>query len=304
MKPLVSIIIPVYQVEKYLEKCIASVVNQTYQNLEIILIDDGSPDNCPAICDVWKARDQRITVIHQQNGGLSVARNEGLKIATGEFIGFVDSDDWIEPEMYELLLTALLEADADIAVCNCQVENERGVVAQINSRDPERKIYSSEEALKRLLKVQGFIYNYVWNKLYRKTVISNIMFPEGKLYEDGPWTAQVIGNSRTVVCIDCSLYHYLFNLKSLSHNDRQKLRRLQDEHEMIEQRIEYIHENYPHLEKFAVLRLQHFCCREFLAISLNYSQLDTDGEIRHRLHQAFCQYKPVIILDIETLLSA
>ena len=97
MKPLVSIIIPVYQVEKYLDKCIASVVGQTYQNLQIILVDDGSTDRSPAICDCWKERDSRITVVLQPNGGLSRARNAGLKLATGEFIGFVDSDDWIEP---------------------------------------------------------------------------------------------------------------------------------------------------------------------------------------------------------------
>ena len=116
MKPTVSIIIPVYQVEKYLDKCIASVVGQTYQNLQIILVDDGSTDRSPAICDGRKERDPRITVVHQPNGGLSRARNAGLKLATGEFIGFVDSDDWIEPDMVETLLTALQETDADIAV--------------------------------------------------------------------------------------------------------------------------------------------------------------------------------------------
>ena len=116
MKPLVSIIIPVYQVEKYLDKCIASVVGQTYQNLQIILVDDGSTDRSPAICDNWKEQDSRITVIHQPNGGLSRARNAGLKIATGEFVGLVDSDDWIEPLMIETLLSALQETAADIAV--------------------------------------------------------------------------------------------------------------------------------------------------------------------------------------------
>ena len=124
MKSLVSIIIPVYNVEKYLDKCVASVVNQTYTNLEIILVDDGSPDNCPALSDVWQVKDSRIKVIHQENGGLSHARNEGLKIAIGEFIGFVDSDDWIEPNMYEALLTVLWEtkgAKGDIAVCNYHV---------------------------------------------------------------------------------------------------------------------------------------------------------------------------------------
>ena len=102
-KDLISVIVPVYDVEKYLDRCVESIVNQTYQNLEIILVDDGSPDNCPAMCDNWAEKDSRIKVIHKKNGGLSDARNAGMEIVTGEFIGFVDSDDWIEPEMYQLL---------------------------------------------------------------------------------------------------------------------------------------------------------------------------------------------------------
>ena len=295
MDPLVSIIIPVYNVEKYLDKCIASVVNQTYQNLEIILVDDGSPDSCPDICDAWKSRDPRITVIHQQNSGLSVARNEGLKLATGEFIGFIDSDDWIEPNMYGLLLTALKETNADIAVCNYQIESKTSKVTQINTESPERKQYTPEEALTKIFKLRGFICNYVWNKLYRRTVISDILFPAGKLYEDVPWTAAVIGNSQAIVSIDCPLYHYLIRHDSLTRDGQYKLRRLQDEREMIEQRLEYIRNHFPLLEDLAVSTLQNFCCREYLAFSLNYRRFDSDGEIRRNLHQIASQYKPVMV---------
>ena len=98
-EPLVSVIVPVYKVEKYLDKCIESIVGQTYENLEIILVDDGSPDNCPTMCDEWAQKDSRIKVIHKENGGLSSARNAGLDACTGDYIGFVDSDDWIEPDM-------------------------------------------------------------------------------------------------------------------------------------------------------------------------------------------------------------
>ena len=297
MKPLVSIIVPVYKVEKYLEKCIASVVNQTYTNLEIILIDDGSPDNCPAICDAWKECDPRIKVIHQPNGGLSVARNEGLKLATGEFIGFVDSDDWIEPNKYEVLLTALLETDADIAVCNYQIETEASNSNIINTESPKRKQYTPEAALEKIFKWQGFICNFVWNKLYRRAVISDIKFPEGKIHEDVPWTATVIGNSKTIVSIDCPLYHYLNRPDSLTRDGQYKLRRLQDEREMIEQRLEYIRSHFPLLEKLAVSTLQNFCCREYLEFSLNYRQHDSDGEIRRGLHRTACQYPSVIVLD-------
>ena len=304
MKPLVSIIIPVYNVEKYLDKCVASVVNQTYTNLEIILIDDGSPDNCPAICDAWKARDPRINVIHQQNGGLSVARNEGLKLATGEFIGFVDSDDWIEPQMVELLLTALLETEADIAVCRYQVDLGTSKEVHEKIESTERNVYSSEDALRKLLAVEGSICNYVWNKLYRKSVISKIFFPEGKMYEDIPWTAMAIGNSSTVVSIDCSLYHYFVSPESLSRNDQQKVRRLYDELEMIEARIVYIQDYYPNLKRFSVLRLHNFCCREYLTVGLKFSHLDPDGKIRNELHQHFCQYRPHIFLNKQDIVKS
>ena len=295
--PLISIIIPVYNVEKYLDKCVASVVNQTYTNLEIILVDDGSPDNCPAICDQWQAKDSRIKVIRQENGGLSVARNEGLKIATGEFVGFVDSDDWIEPQMYELLLTALLETDADIAVCNYQIETEASNSNISNTELPVRKQYTPETALEKIFKWQEFIRNYVWNKLYRRTIISDIKFSEGKLYEDVPWTTKVIGNSQKIVSIDCLLYHYLIRFDSLTRDGQYKLRRLHDECEMIEQRLEYIRGHFPKLEKLAASTLQNFCCREYLELSLKYSRLDTDGEIRRGLHRIACQYPSVIVLD-------
>ena len=117
-EPKISVIVPVYKVEPYLRKCLDSIVNQTYRNLEIILVDDGSPDNCGAICDEYAAGDGRIRVIHQENGGVSSARNAGLSAVTGEWVGWVDSDDWIEPDMYEYLLKNALEQNADIAVCS------------------------------------------------------------------------------------------------------------------------------------------------------------------------------------------
>ena len=116
-QPLISIIIPVYKVEKYLEKCVNSVINQTYKNLEIILIDDGSPDDCPAICDKLSKTDKRIKVIHKTNSGVSASRNEGLKIATGEFVAFVDSDDWIDETMYERLINKQQEQNYDLVFC-------------------------------------------------------------------------------------------------------------------------------------------------------------------------------------------
>ena len=299
MKPLVSIIIPVYQVEKYLDKCIASVVGQTYQNLQIILVDDGSADRSPAICDGWQERDPRITVIHQPNGGLSQARNAGLKLATGEFIGFVDSDDWIEPDMVECLLAALQETTADIAVGGFEgfTEDSKSI-PYAKSKSTERSLYYTEEALKRLLLLRGFIRNFVWNKLYRRTVLSGIAFPEGRLYEDVTWTAQVIGNAKSVVCVDQIFYHYLHRPDSLSHDDRQFARRLQDELELTEQRLDYIHRHYPSLDKFAILRLHNLICRYYINICLHFRHLDPDYKIRDDLRERFSRHRPSIFLDL------
>ena len=126
MGELISVIIPIYNVEAYLDECIASVIAQTYSNLEIILVDDGSPDNCPQMCDEWAAKDSRIRVIHKENGGLSDARNAGIDIATGEYIAFVDSDDWIVPEMYEKMLAALKTENAATCAWNMRLENRNG----------------------------------------------------------------------------------------------------------------------------------------------------------------------------------
>ena len=289
MKPLVSIIIPVYNVEKYLEKCIASVVNQTYTNLEIILIDDGSPDNCPTICDAWKERDSRIKVIHQENGGLSHARNEGLKLATGEFIGFVDSDDWIEPEMYEILLSSVEETGVDIAVCNYQSEHENSQTVIQKPESLDKKIYTAIEALELILSWKSFIRTIVWNKLFRSHLLSKILFPEGKLYEDIVWTPKIIGRSKKIVTIDLALYHYLFREESLSHNVH-NLYSLKDMFELRNLRVEYIHEHYPSLENLAITEYQYLCCQKYIQISLKNNQFDADGSIRKMLYDSFCNW--------------
>ena len=129
MNPLISVIVPVYKAEKYLDKCVQSIVNQTYKNLEIILVDDGSPDNCPEMCDEWAKKDSRIKVIHKENGGVSSARNAGLDNSFGDYIGFVDSDDFIENDFYECLYDNLVENGADISFCTFKTldEKNRGI---------------------------------------------------------------------------------------------------------------------------------------------------------------------------------
>ena len=165
--PLLTIIIPVYNTEKYLERCVESVRNQTYDNLEIILIDDGSTDASGGICDRLAEEDGRIVVLHKKNGGQSSARNMGLDIATGELIGFVDSDDYIVPDMYETLYNLMNEYEAEISCCNFEKRGLKGHEEYNSDVLDEVSVFSREESLKTLLECKRIAY-VVWNKLYKR----------------------------------------------------------------------------------------------------------------------------------------
>lgn len=147
-KPLLSIIVPVYDVERYLPKCIDSILAQTFTDFELILVEDGSPDNCPALCDAAAAKDARIRVIHQKNGGLSAARNAGLDAARGEWIGFVDSDDYIAPEMYEALYKAVQSTGADLALCDYAEVDETGALCPPMHISLAEQVFTGRELLK------------------------------------------------------------------------------------------------------------------------------------------------------------
>lgn len=205
MDPVISVIVPVYKVEQYLDECVRSIVEQTYKNLEIILVDDGSPDNCPQICDDWAARDTRIKVIHKENGGASSARNAALKVAEGDFFGFVDSDDRIAPNMYEGLYRLLKEADAGIACCCfCRID-ESGIV---NAEQHFRRngLLSAVETVEGLLYEE--IDTSVWSKLFRRDVFADIRFPEGEVNEEWPILLPLILKADGMVCTQEVYYYY------------------------------------------------------------------------------------------------
>ncbi len=203
-EPKISVIVPVYKVEPYLRKCLDSIVNQTYRNLEIILVDDGSPDNCGAICDEYAAGDGRIRVIHQENGGVSSARNAGLSAATGEWVGWVDSDDWIEPDMYEYLLKNALEQNADIAVCShYEVHRETEVFCGWTGV----QLLDTEAALKLLLE-NNQMKNLLWDRLWRREILDGLVFPVGHTYEDIAVMHRLFLKARRVLCLPEAKYHY------------------------------------------------------------------------------------------------
>lgn len=205
MDPIISVIIPIYKVEQYLSKCVESVLNQTYKYLEIILVDDGSPDKCGVMCDEYANNDSRIKVIHKENGGLSDARNAGLKLARGDYIGFVDSDDWVEPEMYETMMNYIIKYEADLAICCVSKERADKIEVQNIGRD---FIYSRQKALYELIRDID-VQSFAWNKLYRRTLFREIEFPKGRLFEDTLTTYRVFEKIRRAVHINKSFYHYL-----------------------------------------------------------------------------------------------
>ena len=212
-EPLITVIIPVYNVESYIKKCVKSIINQTYHNLEIIIVDDGSTDNSGKICDELALLDNRIKIIHKENGGLSDARNTGIDIANGEYIGFVDSDDYIDEEMYEQLLEACRESCAEISICGRICE----VIATQKNYDlftTDKKVLSSEAAIRNLL-LQIDCDSAAWDKLYDAKLFKTVRYPFGVLHEDLNVTTRLFSLATRVAYIGKPLYHYQIRKDSI-----------------------------------------------------------------------------------------
>ncbi len=245
MSQTISVIIPIYKVEAYLEECIRSVVCQTHPDLEIILVDDGSPDGCGAICDSWAARDSRIRVIHKKNGGLSDARNAGLEVCTGAYIAFVDSDDWIRPDMYEKMLAALLREGADICACSilsCYPDRQTPWGCR------EYTVGDSEKILSMLYSDTAFPVA-AWNKLYRRSCWETLRFPVGKLCEDAFTTYLLVDGAEKIVQIPDALYCYRIRPDSIMTRAFQKAR--MDEEKAWRRNYEFVQIHYPRLGRLA-----------------------------------------------------
>lgn len=264
MNDLISVIIPVYKVEKYLEKCINSVCNQTYKNLEIILVDDGSPDNCGKLCDEYAKKDNRIIVIHKKNGGLSDARNVGIKIATGEYIAFVDSDDYVSNDYIEYMYEMIKKENAQISICgilqvwkNTKIENQ------------EHKKYlklNTESALENLLYSEG-IEIAAYGKLYSKNLWDNICFPKGKVYEDTAIMYKLFDKADVIVYGDKKCYYYISRFGSISKQQCYN-KNEEDYIKHTNEMLKYIEKKYPQLSlavqrfkvyaRFRILRMLIF----------------------------------------------
>lgn len=208
-QPLISVIIPIYHVEKYLDRCVKSVMNQTWKNLEIILVDDGSvDDSCPQMCDEYEKQDERIVVIHRKNGGLSAARNSGLDCCHGEFIAFVDSDDYISEKYIEAMYKEMNDT-TDIVVCNLQKVDENGIKLGDTRQIQQTVRISGKEQLRNLVTRQHIYDTVVWNKLYRRKLFQSLRFPEGKIHEDVHVIHELYYQSVNVAMVPDILYYYV-----------------------------------------------------------------------------------------------
>lgn len=242
-QPLISVIVPIYNVKEYFDRCVESIVNQTYKNIEIILVDDGSPDNCPQMCNEWAEKDTRINVIHKENGGLSDARNAGLKIATGEIVSFIDSDDWIELDMFEKMLNRMIEDDSDIVSCGVKwVEEDGNVIRDVTVSNDE--VLDMQSAMKELLN-DGKLKQHVWNKIYKFDLIKDVPFEKGKYHEDVFWSYQIVGRAKKVSVVKESFYNYVQRSNSIM-GEGFSAKRL-DALDANRQRCEYMKEHFPEL---------------------------------------------------------
>lgn len=225
---LISVIVAAYDIEAYLPRCLDSLLAQTYTNLEILVVDDGSRDGTGEICDRYGRKDSRIKVLHQQNTGQSGARNAALAIAAGDYIGFVDGDDWIQPDMYYEMYCACEKNNADVAICSYrQIGNEKEeenftYQSYLLTREQALDIYVCDNR-------PYHIYHSVWSKLFRRSVVEEIRFPEGRKSEDIMYTTYALMNCHTCIFLDTPYYNYVMNRKTSTMNQELEHRRFQDE---------------------------------------------------------------------------
>lgn len=252
---LISIIVPIYNVEQYLPRCIDSLIRQTYRNIEIILVDDGSPDSCGEICEEYSKKDNRIKVIHKQNGGLSDARNAGLDIAQGDYLLFVDSDDWIEDETCETVLKFAIENKADIVPFGIAKVYENGT-KKIQPIKLQKEVASAECIKALIYKVEECgLCNYAWNKLYSSILFEDLRFPKGLLYEDQGITYKLFHKSKRICVCHKKLYNYYQRNNSITGGGEYYPKQINDRLFLWMERLEFLKSYYPQLVDYQIAQI-------------------------------------------------
>lgn len=217
---VISVIIPIYNVEKYIRRCIESVINQTYQDIEIILVDDESPDGCPAICDEYADQDERIKVIHKKNGGLSDARNAGIDISTGKYLMFIDGDDFIDKEMVEKMYHTIIKDGTDMVLCNYEYVDNAGEVVDrehgdVFDRNTSHIIMNEDEFWEHYCRYGSLYYVIACNKIYKRKLFQKLRFPKGRVHEDEYVLHKIVSRCQKISCIKDKLYFYVQHNNSI-----------------------------------------------------------------------------------------
>jgi len=281
--PLISVIVPIYKVEPYLARCLDSLIGQTYQNLEIIAVDDGSPDNCGAIADEYAKKDARIRVIHRQNGGLSAARNSGLQIAAGDYIGFVDSDDHIKPQMYETLYGLIEQYGADIAECAAALDTDTG------AEDESGILLLDGGDAMLTASVTDRIGTPVWCKLYRADYWKTLRFPEGLLYEDALTLPGILKNEPRFVRTEKKLYHYNRESTSILRS-RKTMKHLLSKEAVFDLYEQYFTENPRLADLHAFYMCSNIPSRNALIKKTDDIPQDVQKAHRNKMRKLFLKY--------------
>ena len=277
---LLSVIIPVYNVEEYLVRCVDSILAQTYENLEVILVDDGSPDGSGAICDCFAAKDSRVKVIHKPNGGLSSARNAGMDAASGEYITFVDSDDWIEPDSYEHLLGLMQKYQVQL-VCGGNMDVDGGTGEKTLGVCPKKEeVVTAEEFVGRMFLWQG-VDSSVCDKIFHRSLLEGFRFPEGQVSEDVAITYKIVLGADRAAFSEKPFYNYYHRTGSISRATEitEKSFHFSGHTERI---LQYIQEHHPAVEPQAL----YLRVRSLSHILLNLEQ--AEPEVRERFAQEYC----------------
>ena len=292
-RPLISIIVPVYNVERYLSQCIDSILAQTYENLEIILVDDGSTDNSGKICEDYADRNFRIKTVHKTNEGLANARNNGIEKAAGEYVSFVDSDDYIAKDYIEYLYDMVNANSAQIAVCGYQkvYETESNSISDETNTKKSVRVYNSFNALSALLYQRGVISS-AWGRLFKRELFSTIRFPKGRRHEDVAVMYKLFDQAGTIAVGNQKKYYYRQRPDSIVHSAFDSRR--MDYIIFTQECIEYMQDRHPDLENAAISRHFSACFELFASIGKNKKSYSKECE---KLVREIKKYRKIVLFD-------
>ncbi|QNU66608.1 glycosyltransferase family 2 protein [Ruminiclostridium herbifermentans] len=290
MEPLISIIVPIFNVERYIHKCINSIVNQTYKNLEIILVNDGSEDNCGTICDEYAEIDSRIKVIHKENGGLSDARNVAIDIITGDYVTFIDSDDFVEADYVEYLVKLIQKYSADVSICNINKTFEDKYKKEDSIEDIQY-IYTQQEAIMQMLYQKLFDVS-ACAKLYKTELFNSIRYPKGKYYEDLATTYLVFDKCTKIVYGSLQKYNYIVRENSIS-TSQFSIKRM-ELIDIAEEMLNFISAKYPNIKKAAISK---FISSNFQVFLQTPNEKSLFAEEKRRIINNIKKYRKTVLFD-------